>query len=85
MENTIEVKIERLKRNVDSSYTTSTSEPQKTCHAYRNDPSLNLLPQFHGPIRPSGSFCIRTTGFTIPGTAAEASTADQIMVSGAVR
>jgi len=48
------------------------------------EPSLNLLPQFHGTRRPSLSFCISTTGFSIPGTAAEASSALQMTVSGAV-
>jgi hypothetical protein len=48
------------------------------------DPSLNRLPQFHGTRLPSFIFCIRTTGLRIPGTAAEASKALQITVSGAV-
>lgn len=48
------------------------------------DPSLKRLPQLHGIRLPSLSFCIRTTGLRIPGTAADASRALQITVSGAV-
>ena len=50
----------------------------------RRLPSRNWLPQLQGIIEPSGSFCRRHTGFKIPGTAADASTADQTMQSGAV-
>lgn len=51
---------------------------------YLSDPSLNLLPQFHGTMVPSFSFCISTTGFRMPGTAADAKSALQMIVSGAV-
>jgi len=51
---------------------------------YLNDPSLHLLPQFQGMRFPSLVFCIKTTGFKIPGTAADARSADQMTVSGAL-
>lgn len=48
-------------------------------------PSFHLWPNEYGDRLPSWFFAIITTGFRIPGTAAEASTADQITQSGAVR
>jgi hypothetical protein len=48
-------------------------------------PSLNRLPQFHGTIFPARVFCIKTTGFKMPGTAADAITADHMTQSGAVK
>lgn len=85
-ERTIKVEIERLNRDVDSVYLDQflylSSEPY---FPYRSEPSLNLLPQFQGTRVPSFSFCISTTGFRIPGTAADASRAVHMTVSGAVR
>ena len=49
-----------------------------------SEPSLNRLPQLHGTKLLSFSFCMRTTGFRMPGTAADANKALQITVSGAV-
>jgi len=52
--------------------------------AYLRLPSLNLLPQLHGVTVPSFIFCSMTTELRIPGTAAEARSALQIIQSGAV-
>lgn len=83
---TVEVQIQRLYGYVNSAAHGDQLTENACCveHAYLREPSLNLLPQFHGITLPSLSFCIRTTGFKIPGTAAEASNALQIIVSGAV-
>ena len=84
---TVKIKVQGLKGNIDSIRHAS---HQHRMHGpdirnkYLKDPSLNRLPQFHGTTDPSFSLCIRTTGFKIPGTAAEASNAVQISVSGAV-
>ena len=48
-------------------------------------PSFHLWPKEYGVKVPSDFFIISTTGLRIPGTAAEASTADHITQSGAVR
>jgi hypothetical protein len=44
-----------------------------------------LWPNEYGSRVPSRVFIIKTTGFKIPGTAADARTADQITQSGLVR
>ena len=48
-------------------------------------PSFHLCPKEYGVRVPSWLFIINTTGFNMPGTAAEARTADQMTQSGAVR
>ena len=48
-------------------------------------PSFHLCPKEYGVKVPFWLFIISTTGFNIPGTAAEARTADQMTQSGAVR
>jgi hypothetical protein len=51
----------------------------------RRLPSFHLWPNEYDSRVPSRVFIIRTTGFRIPGTAADARTADQITQSGLVR
>ena len=51
----------------------------------RKLPSFHLCPKEYGARVPSRFFLINTTGFKIPGTAAEAKTALQITQSGDVR
>jgi len=81
---TIEVQVQSLQRYVHPSQVVSQSQANNKM-GYRSEPSLNLLPQFHGVSLPSFSFCIKTTGFMIPGTAAEARRALHMTVSGVVR
>lgn len=81
---TIEVEVQRLHWYVDPIGEISVTPILVQDKTYLKDPSLNLLPQFHGIMVPSRVFCIRTTGFKIPGTAADASSALQMTVSGAV-
>jgi hypothetical protein len=55
-------------------------------NAHRKLPSLKRdPPKLCGRTCPFLSFAIRTTGFRIPGTAADAMMADQMMQFGAVR
>lgn len=51
----------------------------------RRLPSFHLCPNEYGDRLPSRFFFISTTGFKIPGTAADAITALQITQSGDVR
>lgn len=48
-------------------------------------PSFHLCPKEYGVKTPSRVFVISTTGLSMPGTAADARTADQMTQSGAVR
>jgi hypothetical protein len=82
---TIKIKIQRLNRYIHpAEHISALPKIIIMVDLYLREPSLNLLPQFQGTMLPSLSFSINTTGFNIPGTAAEASRAVQITVSGAV-
>ena len=81
---TVKVEVQRLHWDIDPIVRCEHGKVLLEEAANLKLPSLNLLPQLHGVIVPSFIFCIRTTEFRIPGTAAEARSALQITQSGAV-
>jgi hypothetical protein len=83
---TVEKQVERLKRNINSvRYLNQIDGRKRKQTSYLRLPSLNFEPQLQGMISPPLVFCIKTTGLIIPGTAADANKALQIMQSGPVR
>ena len=79
---TVEIEVQRLHRDINP---TRHEHGKLVLEEVANLrlPSLNLLPQLQGVTVPF-IFCSITTELRIPGTAAEARSALQIMQSGAV-